>query len=493
MTEMDFEELDKAVSNLMEKAGATSSSKSQTSASSDGASSPQPSAKSSDTSVEPESSSRSVAEKRQRKFMDFVPASKPSSPAGDNKTTARPPKRYGVTLQPTTPSVEPAKPTEPEQPAQEVAENVQVSPEQHADSAHVDVAHFSFDAEPSTNNETSSPEVNIDVATDNVKSLFVSAEEFPDPIDFANAQDQMSPSSSPEDGNVPGPESPEDLQEKIRSAQSSTDIPLTSPFLPDAKVEKRPLGAPAPIDEKQAPDPGPTDDTQTSPSLSEPDPSLGDEIKVSSEQYEKPDSGELTAATLPAELTGAIMAVESAAVLHAEDHIDNMNPKPADSPSEPVSEPTEEQKKDQTTDEPSAVSDQKDENQAASNMSSTDADDASASDKETPAERKDKEPKALPEEPAKPADKPVDSPAVAPVPVGKKPDDADQPKPAASSSNRSGWPKTIEPPSDRLNPGRYSSNTKSSQMMPRSKTVRFTIPNPIISRSNTRQNARPVW
>ena len=70
--------------------------------------------------------------------------------------------------------------------------------------------------------------------------------EWPDPLDMAGYNHEADTSKSSNE-----PESkPEKVEEKIEETasepvlvESSPDGPLTSPFLPDAKVEKRPLGS----------------------------------------------------------------------------------------------------------------------------------------------------------------------------------------------------------------------------------------------------------
>ena len=85
------------------------------------------------------------------------------------------------------------------------------------------------------------------LAFENGESNFVSAEPveitgnddqpMPDPIDF---QKKLDPENDvPESGNI---------EEPVDAKPSDTaELPLTSPFLPDAKVEKRPLGGAAPL------------------------------------------------------------------------------------------------------------------------------------------------------------------------------------------------------------------------------------------------------
>jgi len=100
---------------------------------------------------------------------------------------------------------------------------------------------------------------------------------WPDPIDMANT-----PAVAPEASSASTltPELP---------SEAAGEAPLTSPFLPDAKPEKRPLGSPMPAeDASSSATEAPVDDTQT-PATPEPTPAV----------------------VLPEEFSGDLMAVES--------------------------------------------------------------------------------------------------------------------------------------------------------------------------------------
>ena len=94
MTEMDFDELDKAVSTLMKDAGVPAPRNDH----------PDPAAQANDTDTKTDTSSQaaSVAAKRRGKFMDVVrPGAYTSSKSSSQSLSA---KREGVALQRSAPS-----------------------------------------------------------------------------------------------------------------------------------------------------------------------------------------------------------------------------------------------------------------------------------------------------------------------------------------------------------------------------------------------------
>lgn len=238
MTELDFDELDKAVNSLM----ADDSSAPVASAS--GTKPTDPPSVSTSPAVSVESTDKadskpaapSLATKRRGQFMDFVRpgASKPSAPV---------PHRPGVTITPS-PSLSVAssatsdvnKPTEMSTP-----EPLEVVPSTVAPS----------EVEPATNSSDTS-----------IKS------DWPDPIDFASGETEKKDNATTQSASSDTPTVPDEA------------APLESPFLPDAKPEKRPLG-PVTIPESGA-------------------------IETSSESTDTP-----SATPLPAELHGNVVAIES--------------------------------------------------------------------------------------------------------------------------------------------------------------------------------------
>lgn len=116
---------------------------------------------------------------------------------------------------------------------------------------------------------------------------------------------------------------PIDLQEDTADrAPAGEATPLTTPFIADAKVEKRPLGSPAPAAEASSED-------ENEPALAEPattDESATDGSAVQPEQA-SPAVQEAAPAVLPEELQSDLMAIES---------------DQATAPAEPKDEPKEE-------------------------------------------------------------------------------------------------------------------------------------------------------
>ncbi len=211
MSDIDFDELDKAVNNLMKESttGTTAVVEPDTPSSGQpaemadsplsvdaAAESVEPVvAQSPSTSRVSESSAAAPVVRRRGQFMDIV------APQSSKKPTF-PVNRQSVTIQPTTPDI-----------------TLEAPAPQPEDTTVVTQATV-VDAEPKENTATDS---------------------LPDPIDFESTShekaDDVSVDEAPATKEVPS--------EPILTADEPTDAPLTSPFLPDAKVEKRPLGTPA--------------------------------------------------------------------------------------------------------------------------------------------------------------------------------------------------------------------------------------------------------
>jgi len=252
MKDLDFDELDRAVSSLM------SNVPDKTNAASAPAASSAPAAPSAavppadgatpitvvnnSKPVEPPAPATPTpalapAQRRGGRFMDMVPSqAKPRS--------ASPPSREGVTITPRSesPASEPAVATEPTP-----AETPQV-------------------VKPS---EPTSP------ASSSASS------NWPDPLDMASPTDTPEPTPKAE----PAPDTP------ATDAPTAQSGPLESPFLADAKVEKRPLNADSLELEKSSEEETPAED-KTSPS--------------------KTDNESLPPAPpVPAELNSDLIAIES--------------------------------------------------------------------------------------------------------------------------------------------------------------------------------------
>lgn len=247
MTELDFDELDKAVSTIM--SGVDTSKRKEgfddpedkvvEIPSSTDVPSPQvpvPSVINSDAdndtivspsvdSPKPEAKpSEPLAVKRRGQFMDVM------HPSSDMKTMVAP-RREGVSLRPTSPFVASTPLATPE------VEPMSTAP---TETPVVDVI-APPDTEPATG--ATSP----DQPTDS------NDQTWPDPIDIAeeaestldNDGDGMVDDAVKHDDVVP-----EDVLNEI--ASPVVEQPITSPFLADAKVEKRPLGTATPFPESVA-------------------------------------------------------------------------------------------------------------------------------------------------------------------------------------------------------------------------------------------------
>lgn len=150
------------------------------------------------------------------------------------------------------------------------------------------------------------------------------SDSWPDPIDLA--MDEKEPDTATDTESVVDSEKPEDAKVEITEFdktddESDSESPLSSPFISDAKVEKRPLGG------------YPTDSTL---------PSDGSAVNVSNED----DTSAQTPVelNLPAELGADVMAVEAA-------QSESEEPKQVSEPIEVIhAEPVEEPKTHEATD-----------------------------------------------------------------------------------------------------------------------------------------------
>lgn len=253
MTEIDFDELDKAVNSLM-----ADTSTPKTSPSSDNSvdesrsSTPTETAQNSSSATKaPLSESKPaappLATKRRGQFMDIV---RPTA----TKSTSFPTHRQGVTIAPAS-SIAPtvSSNNSPARPVDEVAAIVSVEPFE------------STSPQDASEKATESSSQNSEVTTS-------SQSEWPDPIEFAATEQKQQETTA------------------VESTQGSSErdvSPLESPFLPDAKPEKRPLDALAAGEESTAVEQqGETEETEATFS-------------------------ETTKVDLPAELHTSVMAIES--------------------------------------------------------------------------------------------------------------------------------------------------------------------------------------
>jgi hypothetical protein len=240
MTELDFEELDKAVSNLMSN---VDTSKRNTAVDDPedkvvtldtsvlAASSDVPSVDGK-TNTSSQSASAPLAVKRRGQFMDMV------HPSSDMKTSpSASPTRRGMTIQPTNPNI---LATTPIVTAHVPSDDTKVSPHEmestgttvpQATREVIDGGHTSRESLIADGDDHEQPD-----STDAVMSEVASSDE---PTAGATKSEDFSSGAS--------------TAEPLPSADEPT--PLSSPFLPDAKVEKRPLGALSDASETQLPEP----------------------------------------------------------------------------------------------------------------------------------------------------------------------------------------------------------------------------------------------
>lgn len=209
MGELDFDELDRAVNSLMQNGQTATVSTDDTNR--DAAQSDQTTAV---PSVQP-STSAPLAVKRRGRFMDVV------HPSSDMTTSSV-----------------------PKQPVRQVAnitpdnDNIQPEPPESENNL--------SDGRSVTYSESKSDSLSMGEAmpmstVDQPSQLETHENVWPDPIDFASTVDTASEPSSAELGESTDKQPVTD--EPAEPTISQEDLP-SSPFLPDTKVEKRPLGSP---------------------------------------------------------------------------------------------------------------------------------------------------------------------------------------------------------------------------------------------------------
>lgn len=274
MTELDFDELDKAVNSLM---GDVDTSKRNpglddpedkvvTLTMTDTASATPPAA-ASIASANQSSANSSLAVKRRGQFMDVM------HPSSDMKTAAAKVNRQGASVEPATPLTMPESP-QPAVAADALAEAAVSS---------LDMESTGTAVPPVAQQTTATPDTPTDAAP---AATELPKSDWPDPIDLAMQDEEPTkapevvastesapesvavvPSDTPrqESGEAPSEEIPTEVVDEV--TQPVVDAPLSSPFLPDAKVEKRPLGMPVPVEpERQLePAPSPTEQEEAPP------------------------------------------------------------------------------------------------------------------------------------------------------------------------------------------------------------------------------------
>lgn len=282
MTEFDFDELDKAVNNLMSGVDMTKRNAALDDpednivalTSSDTAQSqaitPVPAAVVVNPNPVPNlnndnASVSSLAAKRRGKFMDIV------NPSSDMKNPARI-NRMAPSVQRVNPSVSTAT-------GQDVPVPVTPPATQYPEAA---VA-LSFDMESTGEVGASTAPAPQGITPSEESQQGVGRKsDWPDPIDVAEQQAIQQPELTPTDMAVvdtPRTESiktedssvavdqPQQVDDNSQESVAELASPLTSPFLPDAKVEKRPLGEPVPLQEPES-----QTTVSDSPPLNQPEP-----------------------------------------------------------------------------------------------------------------------------------------------------------------------------------------------------------------------------
>lgn len=252
--DLDFDELDKAVSSLM---AGVKKSESDPAAQSTPVTPPADESPSETVTVSsgpatPAPRPSLAAKRTSGRFMDVMHPSarkKPEAP--------RPASRQGVAVEPLNPSVAPEPITTP-------------AP------------------------EPEKPELKDEPAP---TSSHAGTSDWPDPLDFApSTSKSQEPVETPEPVSVVTlPTEKEEPKEKPAAPQEKPEDvpPLTSPFLPDTKVEKRPLGANAAA--------APSSSVITA----------NDDLVVVDEEDQLPAMPKDVASVLPEELHGDVMAIES--------------------------------------------------------------------------------------------------------------------------------------------------------------------------------------
>ncbi len=306
MTELDFDELDKAVNNLMSEVDDKSEGTAKPADKSAEPAKPQtaPAQPANDpvvivpnTASKPDEATAvtvssdkpttdtvpaeqtpqadvadtSPAAKRRGQFMDMV------HPSSDMKNKAPAmPSRQGVNIQPP----EGATAPEPKAPA------AQPAPTEPGASVVLPDTPAMPDAEPATGgvgNEAT------DAATPMKDEPEKAASEWPDPIDMqsnadTSADESAKPVEKPEEAS--GEKTDEPNKEEAKTPEELE--PLSSPFLPDAKVDKRPLGGAAPV--AVAPKEEASTDATVADKPAEAEKKLPDELKTDVMALESTDT-----------------------------------------------------------------------------------------------------------------------------------------------------------------------------------------------------------
>lgn len=236
MKDIDFDELDKAVNSLMTKtqknqpdAASTAPVQSDIDPAHNAPSRDEPDMPTTAAPISPGTIKPKSAEAINPDTQPAItPEPKPNSkPVAQSSRAAAPAARRGGRFMDVVPKKS-STPSTPPRPASR--EGVTISPRPNA-----------LATTTSTESATSSESQPTPQPKPSVDEKVAPKSDWPDPIEVATAQKPMTqrdlPEKKPEEPQTPESAKPEEESEKR---------PLTSPFLPNAKVEKRPLGSQKP-------------------------------------------------------------------------------------------------------------------------------------------------------------------------------------------------------------------------------------------------------
>jgi lactocepin len=289
MKDLDFDELDRAVNTLMGSVPATDKSDSEGIKTVSIAPTLPPDATPADVSTPPASppsvaptptpaspAPTPLAAKRGGRFMDVVHS---SSDMKKDKPAIAPISRQGTTIEPTKPAVMPDVPKPTPTPASPVEpKSTELTPE-----------------------EPSAPSITAPAP----ETSTTSPSDWPDPLEMSGfgKTESTEPVKSEEKTEMsePVPLLEEGSETPVTAPESEDLQPLSSPFLTDAKVEKRPLGGAPTSPEEDTREPDHT------PVVVNPD----TEGTVDDPKDQLPPSVEESKKELPPEYQGDLVAIES--------------------------------------------------------------------------------------------------------------------------------------------------------------------------------------
>ena len=247
----------------------------------------------------------SLATRRSGRFMDVV------HPSSDMKNTPKPiTTRQGVTIEPTSKNLEQA-------PAPVIAE--EPASKENDDSSAVSQT----EAEPAP--------------TANEHSVAPAGNEWPDPLEMSGYQPEADTKAATDEEVESKPAATEETDDddddvfSLDDIEDTTPEPLTSPFISDAKVEKRPLGGLA-TEANSATEPVVTTAAAEEESA----------ITTDNPDDQLPATAADVAPVLPPELQKDLMAIETdgdTSAQPAEPTQEDTVPKPDEKSEEPVTEP----------------------------------------------------------------------------------------------------------------------------------------------------------